>query len=550
MSFNFRVKLVTPPCVIVEAGENKLRLLSLEDELRFPPPASAFIAGYLKQRHVEVEQDDLDILVCHDIELSNRLEERLRALPFPVRVCEHLSNENFNRLADLLFQRIDWSGFDLIAFSVPENQVLSFAITIGLADRVKKETNTPVVLGGRGVWFVDPAQVLKDFDSVDYLIIGKGENALYELCRTLVTDSPTEDRIPGLVYRSNGGIHVNKCITHWGSTNLIPDFKGLDVKAYEYPLNLVIRSLSKRSEIRCPFDKTTSGVTIFPYQFVDGCVNQCAFCTSSLSKCKMTPVEQTVETLAKINAETEARHFFFLNTEINASYKYVDRFCDEIIRSNLDIMWTDSACLENFDEKLLTKMRKAGCIRLWYGVELASDRMLKFVEKRLTVEQAEKGLKMAHEVGIWNGVNLIAGMPYETQRDVELTLEFIERNRDFIDAFEINRFRLEPTSRFVRFPGKFGIRLMPTGMDFEEINGLSWRERKQQTERSLAQLQGVINPRYNIVAQNPYIIFHLYSLFKDKEPVKEWVKFISTKLDKSAVESLSKLKYRNIDWRL
>ena len=49
-------------------------------------------------------------------------------------------------------------------------------------------------------------------------------------------------------------------------------------------------------------------------------------------------------------------------------------------------------------------MRRSGCIRLVYGMECPSDRMLDYIKKGITVDQAYKRLKEAHELGACSGL--------------------------------------------------------------------------------------------------------------------------------------------------
>ena len=87
-------------------------------------------------------------------------------------------------------------------------------------------------------------------------------------------------------------------------------------------------------------------------------------------------------------------------------------------------------------------MRKAGCIKLAYGIESASPRMLEYIDKRITQEQASKIIRETHEAGIWVGLNLITGMPTEKEEDIEATINFLKEHNKYINEFSPSHFSL------------------------------------------------------------------------------------------------------------
>ena len=77
---------------------------------------------------------------------------------------------------------------------------------------------------------------------------------------------------------------------------------------------------------------------------------------------------------------------------------------DAFIENKVDIMWSDCAYLKFLDAPLLQKIRKSGAIRLVGGVESASPKMQKIINKRIDLEEGKKILKWSHEAGIYNSL--------------------------------------------------------------------------------------------------------------------------------------------------
>jgi hypothetical protein len=166
--------------------------------------------------------------------------------------------------------------------------------------------------------------------------------------------------------------------------------------------------------------------------------------------------------------------------------------------------WMDCASFINIDENLLEKMKNAGAIKLTWGVESASPKMLKYINKNTNLDKISKFLKYSDNLGITNHIELIAGLPYETEEDINITVNFIKENSNYIDIYTLNSFYLYPNSYFFINSEKFGIRIINykkmENMNFfpkdsrtsvgrfsymfDEISGLKWKEKNKQIIKS------------------------------------------------------------------
>ncbi len=115
-------------------------------------------------------------------------------------------------------------------------------------------------------------------------------------------------------------------------------------------------------------------------------------------------------------------------------------FCDELLMSSekrtieiseslepLNIKWWCNGRLNIVNKKILTSMKKAGCIFVNYGIESLDDNMLKIMNKKLTVEQIIRGVEDTIEIGIIPGLNIIFGNIGETIDILWKGVEFIKK---------------------------------------------------------------------------------------------------------------------------
>ena len=67
-------------------------------------------------------------------------------------------------------------------------------------------------------------------------------------------------------------------------------------------------------------------------------------------------------------------------------------------------------------------MRRAGCRRIFFGVDSGSQRVQKRMGKNLDISQARKTVEAAVANGIYVATSLIVGFPWETRQDLQDTL--------------------------------------------------------------------------------------------------------------------------------
>ena len=245
------------------------------------------------------------------------------------------------------------------------------------------------------------------------------------------------------------------------------------------------------------------------------------------------PVEQIVEELAMLKQKYHASHFFFLNNMVNPSRKFVREFSQVLINEDLDIRWSDCAHFGNLNKGIMTGLQEAGAVRLIFGLETGSQRLLNSVDKHFTLEQASRVLQWSHEAGIWNEVELVCGLPGETQEEIEATGRFITDHLEFINYCHPNRFQLK-RSQFLKNPVRFGLTDVSRIDDvyhsyrFDEASGMGWKEKEQQIQSSFDHIEEIVGRQFVGTKgmflyqsnQNLPFLFYLYDLLGSKQEVE------------------------------
>jgi len=80
-------------------------------------------------------------------------------------------------------------------------------------------------------------------------------------------------------------------------------------------------------------------------------------------------------------------------------------------------------------------MKRSGCYGLYLGLESGSNRMLKAMGKKETVEEISKTNEAIYNSGIISITSILLGLPFEEKEDTEATLKLLKGFKtDFLDV--------------------------------------------------------------------------------------------------------------------
>lgn len=451
----------------------------------FVPYGPGVLTAFLRNHGCDVEQEDLSIRF-------NRYANYFSVFPSAWGVNLGLPRNKsgidtflesgqievrLQNAVDRILDSTQIENFDLIGISV--FSYFHFLFALVLAKRIKQRFGMPIVFGGPFV-SLHGNLYFKSFNFIDYLIVGDGCIPLLKLIHHLEGRISIKE-VPNLSYRINGDVMANYCVAQPLEEMPVPDFTDFPLKLYEdtYDLSFLNRD------------------TLLPYQVTRGCANRCSFCDyiHINKKLEFKSYAKVASELSQMKEKYKSKRFFFTDEAINNSYEYLEGLCDALIKSGLDIEWYAFTKVKNLDEHILKKMRKSGCIQLNFGIESGSNRILQMMNKGFVSGEAGRVLKLSYEQGIKNVVFLISGYPYETQEDINQTIEFIRKNKKYYYIFHHRVFELLHGSDMHINPEKYGLsNLSPHehpiySFTFDESSELKWEEKQLQQANSVKQIK-------------------------------------------------------------
>ena len=160
-----------------------------------------------------------------------------------------------------------------------------------------------------------------------------------------------------------------------------------------------------------------------------GCPYACTFCDAEMTprNYRALSAERTVELIDFLMKRYDPPQLFFFDDLFTINKKRVMKICEEIIRRGIFFEWSAESRVDTVSFELLRMMRKAGCIKLYYGLESGSPRQLISMKKSVTPEGILRGAKLNRQIGMYFKFFIIYGFPGETDEDHECTKEIVRK---------------------------------------------------------------------------------------------------------------------------
>jgi anaerobic magnesium-protoporphyrin IX monomethyl ester cyclase len=290
--------------------------------------------------------------------------------------------------------------------------ITSMTPTINSAFSVAKtakeaQTGTCVVIGGPHTTFMDE-QIVDSVRDIDVVVRGEGEQTIIDIAQRIGDHKDLYD-VAGITLRKSG--KVVRTIERKYVENLdelpFPSIKHFDLEKYKI-----------------------FGKRIFPIITSRGCPFQCSFCITSAvfgKRMRMRTPKNVVDELEALKKANAADAFTFFDSTFTFDVKRAHKICDEIIERKIDLPWDCQTRVDQINPEILAKLKKAGCEMVSFGIESGCQRTLDSINKKTSVLQNERGIRMIKKAGLAVVATVIIGLPGETKKEMMQTLRFIER---------------------------------------------------------------------------------------------------------------------------
>lgn len=375
---------------------------------------------------------------------ANSFDEIYNALNGPISFIDKIT------LA-ILAERIEKVQPKLVCVSVPFPGNLFSAFRC--AQFIKN--NYPTVKIGMGGGF--PNTELRSvndkrvFEFFDYITLDDGELPVEILHRNL--DKPALFKRTFLL-ENEQVVYKNDCKES--------DYKQAQVGTPDYS-DLFLNQYISVIEMTNPMHSLWSDGRWNKLTMAHGCYwAKCSFCDVSLDYIKLyEPVTANllVDRMEEMIAQTNETGFHFVDEA--APPALMKALALEIIKRKLKVTWWTNIRFEkSFTKDLCLLLKSSGCIAISGGLEVASDRLLKLIEKGVTVQQVARVCNHLTSSGIMVHAYLMYGYPTQTKQETIDSLEMVRQLFEIgvIESGFWHQFALTAHSPIGINPAAYGIK--------------------------------------------------------------------------------------------
>ena len=376
----------------------------------------------------------------------------------------------------------------VIAFSACLTHAYHFVKTLSLGLR-KALPQAVQVLGGQ---MAVVSNIILQKTGVDFCVVGESEPAFSDLLKRLqgsdfsATDKDLFKDISGLAFILDGVPYFtgygNDALNPVRQTNyeLISKYTDLDYYLQDVTGSFYSARMNK-TDIRFfhslfhPENLTKRIAKVYASK---GCVNRCTFCHRFYPGYKALEPREVIGHIEHLRTRYNVGFIQFADENFGTHKQKTAELVDFLREKKLN--WSASGKATTIDRETLRAWKDAGCVGVALGIESGSQRMLDVMEKRTTLEENINALKLLNEQDIFFGTGLVLGMPGESEKTVNETIESVGAviPNNLAAAYEpcINWFQAIPGTpgyEFARDVGLIGGSLEEEEQYLESLYGIN-----------------------------------------------------------------------------
>lgn len=379
-----------------------------------------------------------------------------------------------------------------------------------------------IVLGG-GYVNTDLRQLkeLKIFEFADFICLDDGELPLKNIIQFVDGKKSVNSLVRTYILEHGKIKYLDNSENIRFANSPCPDYSGLEIDRY---MSVI--------ELTNPMHKIWNDGFWNKLTLAHGCYwKKCTFCDTSLdyiSRYEPDTAKNIVNKIEKIINQTGKTGFHF--TDEAASPKLLKEVAAELIRRKIQITWWTNIRFEKaFNNGLCALLSHSGCIAVSGGIEVASDRILKLINKGISVQQAAIAADKFTQKGIMVHAYLMYGFPSQTEQETVDSLEIIRQffEQGLIQSAYFHRFALTAHSPIAKSAENYKIKITGPSKHKFAINDLYFND-----------LEGCEHGKFTN-GLNKALYNYMHGIGYDK-PVNFWFDFKTpkTSLPKNLIEHI------------
>ncbi len=324
---------------------------------------------------------------------------------------------------EIMEEKLNASNPDVVGLSIPFPGTLMMGLRMTQHIKATRGESITVAMGG-GYVNTELRSIAEPrlFEFIDFLLFDDGELPISSLANYVAGDISKEEIVSAKYLDGESGAVVDSA--NWDNAL---DFDTLPAADFsDLPLDKYISMV----EVANPMHRLWSDGKWNKMTVAHGCYHaKCAFCDTKLDYIgRYSPAKAVtvVDRMESIMAQTGITGFHFTDEALPP--KLLREISEIIIERGLVVsFWGNIRFEKRFDLELCQLMARAGCIAVSGGLEVAAPRILKLIDKGVTIEQAVTSCTAFNSAGIMVHAYLMYGFPTQTAVEAVESLEVVRQ---------------------------------------------------------------------------------------------------------------------------
>lgn len=254
---------------------------------------------------------------------------------------------------------------------------------------------------------------------VGVVVIGEGEQTLLELLPWLLNDERNGGllrEIAGLAFLDDDGKFVSTAARkHCADLDslALPARDLIDLEAYR-------QAWRKRH-----------GIFSLSLIATRGCPYGCTWCQKSVFGRSFRPrsPESVAEEMRLIKEQYRPDQLRVVDDVMGIDRQWVRAWHAAVLERDAVVPFECLSRVDLMDEEMVRLLQEAGCIRIAFGAESGSQKVLDAMNKGTTVEQIRRTAELCRRFGIETYFYIMVGYPGEEWADIRKTVELLKQTR-------------------------------------------------------------------------------------------------------------------------
>jgi|GEM_PF-812675 len=296
----------------------------------------------------------------------------------------------------------------------------------------EKYPNIPIVWGGVHPTLFPEEAIAEDF--VDLVVIGEGEEIVPEIVEVFTGKRPGLNDVQGIMYKDENGASV------FTGPRIPPDLNSMPLPKYDELFD-VEQYVNRVWDVPKHRGKNQN-VRMAPIVAGMGCPYRCTYCINTIvyrsgkyhAKCSYRgkSAARILDEIELLIKNYDIQYINFIDEIFFLDKSRLLKLLDGIESRQLKFSWSATVRADYFkddyiNDELAERMRSNGCLVLSIGTESGSQKILDFLKKDCSVEQAIKATELLNKHRIFVRHSFITGLPGEGHDDRLATVDLINK---------------------------------------------------------------------------------------------------------------------------